>query len=132
MSATEISQINERPIPTITPASTPSRSVPAMAATAIQKSNGCTRKRRRNSGMSIIPITTASMISAARTGLGRSENNGARKRRVRTTSTPEAIEASPVRAPLWSFNELADKLVDTGIPCTRPAPTFAIPWATDS
>ena len=72
------------------------------------------------------------MINAASTGLGRSENNGARKRRVSRTITPEVIEARPVRAPLWSFNELADRLVDTGIPCTRPAPTFAMPWATDS
>ena len=103
-----------------------------MAATAIQKSKGCTRRRRRISGTSIIPITTASMINAASTGLGRSENSGARKRRVSRTITPEVIEARPVRAPVWSFNELADRLVDTGIPCTRPAPTFAMPWATDS
>ena len=127
-----MSQINDSPIPTITPASTPRSSVPAMAATAIQKSKGCTRRSRRISGTSIIPITTASMISAASTGLGRSENSGARKRRVRRTIRPDVIEARPVRAPLWSFNELAERLVETGMPCTRPAPTFAMPCATDS
>ena len=36
--ATEINHINDNPIPTITPASTPNRRVPAIAATAIQKS----------------------------------------------------------------------------------------------
>jgi hypothetical protein len=41
--------------------------------------------------------------------------------------TPEVSEARPVRAPVWSFKELADKLVETGIPWNNPAPTFAIP-----
>ena len=41
-------------------------------------------------------------------------------------------EASGVRAPDDSFSELADRLVDTGMPWKTPAPTFAIPWATDS
>ena len=68
--ATEMSQSSERPIPTITPASTPTSSVPAIAATAIQKSKRCTRARRRISGTSIIPMTTASMIRAASTAVG--------------------------------------------------------------
>ena len=41
-------------------------------------------------------------------------------------------EATGVRAPADSFSELAERLVDTGIPWNTPAPTFAIPWATDS
>ena len=48
--ATEISQSNDRPIPTITPASTPNSSVPAMAATAIQKSKRCTRSEAAHLG----------------------------------------------------------------------------------
>ena len=42
-----------------------------------------------------MPITTASMISAASTGLGRSENSGARNSSVSRTITPEVIEARP-------------------------------------
>ena len=41
-------------------------------------------------------------------------------------------EATGVRAPADSFSELAERLVDTGIPWNTPAPTLAIPWATDS
>ena len=41
-------------------------------------------------------------------------------------------EASGVRAPADSFSELADRLVDTGMPWKTPAPTFAMPWPTDS
>lgn len=41
-------------------------------------------------------------------------------------------EATGVRAPADSFSELADRLVDTGMPWKTPAPTFAMPWATDS
>ena len=76
--ATETSQSSDSPIPMTTPASTPKTRVPTIAATAIQKSNRCTRASRRISGTSIMPITTASMISAASTGLGRSEKSGAR------------------------------------------------------
>ena len=103
-----------------------------IAATAIQKSKRTTRARRRISGTSIIPMTTASMIRAASTGLGRTEKTGASTSRVARTITPMASDASPVRAPEWSFSELADRLVETGIPSNRPAPTFAVPWATDS
>ena len=63
--ATEMSQSSDSPIPIITPASTPNTSVPAMAAIAIQKSKRCTLARRRISGTSIMPMTTASMIRAA-------------------------------------------------------------------
>ena len=41
-------------------------------------------------------------------------------------------DATGVRAPADSFSELADRLVETGIPWKTPAPTFAIPCATDS
>ena len=68
--ATEISHSSDSPIPIITPASTPNTSVPTIAATAIQKSNRWTRASRRISGTSIMPITTASMISAAEHRLG--------------------------------------------------------------
>ena len=127
-----MSHISESPIPIITPASTPNTSVPAIAAIAIQKSKRCTLARRRISGTSIIPMTTASMIRAASTGLGSLEKSGASTRRVSRTITPEVSDARPVRAPVWSFSELADRLVETGIPWNRPAPTFAMPWATDS
>jgi hypothetical protein len=36
------------------------------------------------------------------------------------------------RAPLCSLSELADRLVETGMPWNSPAPAFAIPCATDS
>ena len=45
---------------------------------------------------------------------------------------PEVMDARPVRAPEWSLSELADRLVETGMPWNRPAPVFARPWATDS
>ena len=41
-------------------------------------------------------------------------------------------EATGVRAPADSLSELADRLVETGIPWNTPAPTFAMPCATDS
>ena len=91
-----------------------------MAATAIQKSNRWTRASRRISGTSIMPITTASMISAASTGLGRSENSGARTSSVSRTVTPEVSDARPVLAPEWSLSELADRLVETGMPWNSP------------
>ena len=56
---------SESAMPTTTPVSTPAESTPTMAATAIQKSNRVTRRSRRSSGRSIIPKTTASMITAA-------------------------------------------------------------------
>ncbi len=43
------------------------------------------------------------------------------------TITPDVREARPVRAPEWSFSELADRLVETGIPWNTPAPTLAMP-----
>ena len=72
--ATEISQSSDKPMPMTTPARTPNTRVPRIAAMAIQKSKRCTRRNRRISATFIIPITTASMINAASTGLGRSEN----------------------------------------------------------
>src|SRR3954469_24239943 len=100
----------ERTTPITTPASTPAESTPAIAAAATQKSNGVTRRRRRSSATSIIPNTTASMITAPRTAFGTSENSGARMSSVATTSAPVASEATGVRAPDDSFSELADRL----------------------
>ena len=74
-----------------------------------------------------MPNTTASMITAPSTALGRSENSGARTSRVASTRPPVTSDATGVRAPADSFRELAERLVDTGIPWNRPAPTFAIP-----
>ena len=73
---------------------------PAIAAVAIQKSKRCTLARRRISGTSIIPMTTASMIKAARTGFGNCENSGANTRSVSSTTAPDVSEARPVRAPV--------------------------------
>ena len=36
--------------------------------------------------------------------------------KVSRTVTPDVRDASPVRAPEWSFNELPERLVETGIP----------------
>ena len=119
-------------MPTTTPRSTPTDSTPRTAATAIQKSNRFTRRSRRNSARSIIPNTTASMMIAARTALGSSENSGASRISVATTIAPVASEATGVLAPADSFSELAERLVETGMPWNTPAPRLAIPWATDS
>ena len=115
-----------------TPARTPADSTPMIAATATQKSNRATRCRRRSSPMSIIPNTTASMITAPRTAFGRCENSGASTISVANTSPPVVSEATGLVAPADSFSELAERLVETGIPWNTPAPTFAIPCATDS
>jgi hypothetical protein len=79
-----------------------------------------------------MPNTTASMITAPSTALGRSENSGASTSSVASTSPPVTSEATGVRAPAESFSELAERLVDTGIPWRTPAPMFATPCATDS
>ena len=83
--ATWISQSSDSTMPTTTPRSTPTDSTPRTAATAIQKSNRFTRRSRRNSARSIIPNTTASMMIAARTALGSSENSGASRISVART-----------------------------------------------
>ena len=41
-------------------------------------------------------------------------------------------DATGVRAPADSFSELAERLVDTGMPWNTPAPMLAMPCATDS
>ena len=51
---------------------------------------------------------------------------------MRMTSAPVASDASGVRAPEDSLSELADRLVETGMPWNTPAPAFAMPWAIDS
>ena len=130
--ATWMSQSRDSTMPTTTPRSTPTDSTPMTAATAIQKSNRFTRRSRRNSAMSIIPNTTASMMIAARTALGSSEKSGASRTRVARTIPPVASEATGVLAPADSFSELAERLVETGMPWNTPAPRLAIPWATDS
>ena len=115
-----------------TPRSTPTDRTPRTAAIAIQKSNRFTRRSRRNSARSIIPNTTASMMIAARTAFGSSENRGANRISVPRTTPPVASEATGVLAPADSLSEHADRLVETGMPWNTPAPRFAIPWATDS
>ena len=72
------------------------------------------------------------MITAASTAFGRCENTGASTINVNSTRPPVVSDATGVRAPAASFNELADRLVETGIPWNTPAPTLAIPCATDS
>ena len=72
------------------------------------------------------------MITAPSTAFGRSENSGASTSSVREHQPPVISEATGVRAPADSFSELAERLVDTGMPWKTPAPTFAMPWATDS
>ena len=72
----------------------PTESTPTIAATATQKSNRVTRWRRRSSATSIMPNTTASMITAPSTAFGRSENSGARTSRVASTRPPVTSEAS--------------------------------------
>jgi hypothetical protein len=57
----------ESTMPTITPANTPKVSTAAIAATAIQKSNRFTRKRRRSAGTSIIPSAMALLATSAPT-----------------------------------------------------------------
>ena len=113
--------------PIRTPASTPKTRAPSRAATATPKSNRLTRNRRLISGRSIIPMTTASMMIAASTGFGRPEKSGARSSRVSRTANPMVSEASPDLAPEWSLSELADRLVETGIPWRSPAPVLANP-----
>ena len=79
-----------------------------------------------------MPVVTASMITAPRTALGRSEKSGAKTINVRMTAAPVVSVATCDFAPALSFSELAERLVDTGIPWNSPAPTFAAPWASDS
>ena len=66
--------------------------------------------------MSIIPNTTASMITAASTAFGRCEKSGASTTSVNSTRPPVISDATGVRAPADSFSELAERLVETGIP----------------
>src|SRR4051794_17517333 len=99
-----------------TPASTPAKMTPAMAATDIQKSERFTAYMRRNSGKSIMPVITASVMTAPNTALGRLEKNGAKKIRVKMTHAPVARVATCDFAPALSLSELADRLVETGIP----------------
>ena len=79
-----------------------------------------------------MPNTTASMMIAASTALGRSEKSGAKISRVSTTVAAVTIDAMGVRAPAESLSELAERLVDTGIPWNRPLPMLDRPWAVDS
>ncbi len=82
--------------------------------------------------MSIMPKTTASMMIAPRTAFGSCEKSGASATRVRSTKPPVASDAIGLRAPAASLSELADRLVETGIPWKTPEAMFAIPCATDS
>ena len=86
-------------MPMTIPNSTPAESTPTRAATAIQKSNLDTRRRRQNSFRSIMPNTTASMMMAASTAFGSSEKSGARKSSVRITSPPVVSDATGCARP---------------------------------
>ena len=72
------------------------------------------------------------MMTAPSTAFGSSENSGASAISVPSTSAPVVSEETCVRAPEDAFSELAERLVETGMPWKNPAPTLAIPWATDS
>ena len=48
------------------------------------------------------------------------------------TNAPVVSEATGVLAPAESLSELADRLVEMGIPYNRPDPALAMPWAIDS
>ena len=72
------------------------------------------------------------MMIAPSTAFGRSENSGASTISVASTRAPVTSEATGVLAPADSLSELAERLVDTGIPWNTPAPTFAMPCATNS
>ena len=82
--------------------------------------------------MSIIPKTTASMMIAASTALGSCEKSGASAISVKITKPPVARDAIALRAPAASLSELAERLVETGIPWNTPEAALAIPCATDS
>ena len=69
LAATWISHSSDSATPITTPPRTPTESTPTIAATAIQKSTLATRRRRRSSVTSIMPKTTASMITAPSNGL---------------------------------------------------------------
>ena len=60
------------------------------------------------------------MMIAPSTAFGSFEKSGARATRVRITNPPVASEATGLRAPAASFSELADRLVETGIPWNTP------------
>ena len=60
------------------------------------------------------------------------EKSGASATRVRITSPPVTSDAIGVRAPADSLSELADRLVETGIPWKTPEAALAMPCATDS
>jgi hypothetical protein len=115
-----------------TPASTPVATTPAIAATAIQKSTRAVRLRRRIRPDGLQRTTARPARSSSRTpsiddrrdstGLGSAENSGVSTSRVRTTNVPVVSEATGVSAPLWSLSELADRLVDTGMPLQDARP----------
>lgn len=66
------------------------------------------------------------MITAASTAVGSPENSGASATSVRSTSVPVTSEATGVQAPADSLSELAERLVETGIPWKTPEPRFAL------
>ncbi len=79
-----------------------------------------------------MPKTTASMMIAAEHRL-RKLREQRRERDQRKEHEPAGGQRRHrVRAPAASLSELADRLVDTGIPWKTPEAAFAIPCATDS
>ena len=85
-----------------TPARMPNTRVPRSAAPATQKSTRDTRRSRRISARSIIPITTASMMRAARTGLGKAgeERRQEQQRQDHRDPRGQRREASPCPRPV--------------------------------
>ena len=79
-----------------------------------------------------MPKTTASMMIAASTAFGSLEKSGASAISVRITNPPVASDAIGLRAPDDSLSELAERLVETGMPWNTPEAALAIPCATDS
>ena len=67
------------------------------------------------------------MITAASTAFGRAEKSGASTISVSSTRPPVISEATGVRAPADSFSELADRLVETGMPWNTPGPDVRHP-----
>ena len=120
-------------MPITTPASTPAESTPTNAATAIQKSKRLTRQQAPQLADVDHPEDDRVDDDRGEDRLRQVARRAARARRASaSTSPPVASEASGVRAPADSLSELADRLVETGIPWKTPAATLAIPWATDS
>ena len=129
--ATWMSHTSESATPMTTPARTPAERTPRIAATAIQKSTW-----RRGAGGAARHVDHAEDHRVddqrAEHGLRQVGEQRRQDQSVMSTRPPVTSEAIGVRAPEDSLSELADRLVETGMPWNTPAPAFAMPWAIDS